>query len=118
VGFYDREALAALVDAREILREAGQQEGDAAVVGAGDGAGFRRAVRLTSLWCLVFSAGVSAIAFAGGRGLHRRGVDEPGRARGRPRLPALRGPDARLRIDGDDRGGWGEWRRLASNRPT
>jgi len=66
VGFYDREALAALVDAREILREAGQQEGDAAVVEAGDGAGFRRAVRLTSLWCVVFSAGVSALALAGG----------------------------------------------------
>jgi len=37
-------------------------------VGAGDGAGFRRAVRLTSLWCMVFSAGVSALALAGGGG--------------------------------------------------
>ena len=28
--------------------------------------GFRRAVRLTSLWCVVFSAGVSLLAFLGG----------------------------------------------------
>jgi multidrug resistance protein, MATE family len=35
-------------------------------VGARDGAGFRRAVALTSLWCLVFSAAVTLLAFAGG----------------------------------------------------
>ena len=35
-------------------------------VGAGDGPGFRRAVRLTALWCLVFAAAVSGLAFAGG----------------------------------------------------
>ena len=35
-------------------------------VGAGDGAGFRRAVALTSLWCVIFSGGVTLIAFAGG----------------------------------------------------
>lgn len=35
-------------------------------VGARDGAGFRRAVAITSLWCLVFSAAVSFLAFVGG----------------------------------------------------
>ena len=35
-------------------------------VGAGDGAGFRRAVGLTSLWCVIFSGGVTCLAFAGG----------------------------------------------------
>ena len=35
-------------------------------VGAGDGAGFRRAVALTSLWCVAFSAAVSLLAFLGG----------------------------------------------------
>ncbi len=35
-------------------------------VGAGDGTGFRRAVRVTATWCLAFSAAVSGIAFAGG----------------------------------------------------
>ena len=35
-------------------------------VGAGDGAGFRRAVTLTSIWCLAFSAAVSLLAFLGG----------------------------------------------------
>ena len=43
-------------------------------VGARDGAGFRRAVAITSLWCLVFSAAVSLLAFAGRRRLHRRRV--------------------------------------------
>jgi MATE family multidrug resistance protein len=36
-------------------------------LGAGDKAGFRRAVRLTTLWCLVFAVGASILAFAGGR---------------------------------------------------
>ena len=35
-------------------------------VGAGDREGFRRAVRLTSLWCAVFSAAVSLLALIGG----------------------------------------------------
>ena len=35
-------------------------------VGAGDGAGFRRAVALTGLWCVAFSAAVSLLAFLGG----------------------------------------------------
>ena len=35
-------------------------------VGAGDAAGFRRAVALTSLWCVAFSAAVSLLAFLGG----------------------------------------------------
>ena len=35
-------------------------------LGARDFAGLRRAVWLTSLWCLAFSAGASALAFAGG----------------------------------------------------
>jgi MATE family multidrug resistance protein len=35
-------------------------------VGANDAAGFRRAVGLTSLWCVLFSAGVTLLAFAGG----------------------------------------------------
>ena len=37
-------------------------------VGAGDAAGFRRAVALTSLWCVAFSAAVSLLAFLGGGG--------------------------------------------------
>lgn len=35
-------------------------------LGARDGAGFRRAVALASLWCLVFAAAVCLLAFAGG----------------------------------------------------
>ncbi len=35
-------------------------------VGAGDGEGFRRAVWLTSLWCVAFSAAVSLLALVGG----------------------------------------------------
>ncbi len=35
-------------------------------VGAGDGAGFRRAVGITALWCAAFSGAVTLIAFAGG----------------------------------------------------
>ena len=35
-------------------------------IGAGDEAGFRRAVVLTSLWCVAFSSLVTALAFAGG----------------------------------------------------
>ena len=35
-------------------------------VGARDAAGFRRAVVLAGFWCLVFSAGVSLLAFVGG----------------------------------------------------
>ena len=35
-------------------------------VGASDGAGFRRAVGLTSLWCAAFSGLVTVLAFAGG----------------------------------------------------
>ena len=35
-------------------------------VGAGDGAGFRRAVALTSLWCAAFSAAATVLALAGG----------------------------------------------------
>ncbi len=35
-------------------------------VGARDGAGFRRAVGLTSLWCVVFSGGVTLLAYAEG----------------------------------------------------
>ncbi|HWG04784.1 MAG TPA: MATE family efflux transporter, partial [Beijerinckiaceae bacterium] len=36
-------------------------------IGAGDAVGFREAVRLTSLWSLVFAAAVSLLAFAFGR---------------------------------------------------
>ena len=35
-------------------------------VGARDPEGFRRAVRLTLFWCVLFSLGASAVAFAGG----------------------------------------------------
>lgn len=35
-------------------------------VGAGDGAGFRRAVAITSLWCVAFSAAVTVLAIVGG----------------------------------------------------
>ena len=35
-------------------------------VGAGDGVGFRHAVRLTAFWCLMLSTVASALAFAGG----------------------------------------------------
>ena len=35
-------------------------------LGARDGAGFRRAVALAGLWCLVFAAAVCLLAFAGG----------------------------------------------------
>ena len=35
-------------------------------LGAGDPAGFRKAVRLTSLWCVIFSLAASLIALAGG----------------------------------------------------
>ncbi len=35
-------------------------------VGARDGVGFRKAVRLTAFWCVAFSAGASAVALAGG----------------------------------------------------
>ncbi len=35
-------------------------------IGARDGAGFRRAVGITSLWCVVFSGAVTLLAYAGG----------------------------------------------------
>ena len=35
-------------------------------VGARDGVGFRRAVRLTTLWCIAFSTATSTLAFLGG----------------------------------------------------
>ncbi len=35
-------------------------------VGARDGAGFRRAVGITSLWCVAFSGGVTLLAYLGG----------------------------------------------------
>ena len=35
-------------------------------LGARDGVGFRRAVKLTSFWCIAFSAGVSLLALLGG----------------------------------------------------
>ncbi len=35
-------------------------------LGARDGKGFRKAVRLTLIWCLAFAAGVAMVAFTGG----------------------------------------------------